>query len=421
MIRIRADKRKRSAHRIYLRNAVLEGIPATLVANLLGGPIMTAYLLFLGANPSQVGLVAAIPSLANLFQIAAALFLQKVSNRRLVMTVTGVAHRGIWLLTGLIPFILPKELWVHAYLPTIFLSFLMAAANSVTWSSLVADFVPAQIRGRYFGFRNTLLWAMGSVALLIAGQVLEWFPGRAGFAVLYGLSALCVGWNLYAYLQYPNPPFEKSKEANQWKMMKKPFAEKDFVLAALFVTIFIFLQNLVVPLFSYIMLDILDIRYRTVSIITTVQTIVMMLSYYYWGNLNARFSTRSLLLWVFPIIALSCMVWGAVAFIPSVVVLVISHILLGFGTGGYTLLVFNYTIGDTPKADRPMFIAVFSALTGLSGFVGTAFGGVVYEWADDYPFWLQSYGIPWIAGLLMMGFAAAVGPFIFKKKRLPSL
>ena len=52
-----------------MRTSVREGIPATIIANLLGGPLQTAFLLYLGFNSEQIGIVAAIPSLTLIIQI----------------------------------------------------------------------------------------------------------------------------------------------------------------------------------------------------------------------------------------------------------------------------------------------------------------------------------------------------------------
>ncbi len=93
-----------------------------------------------------------------------------------------------------------------------------------------------------------------------------------------------------------------------------------------------------------------------------------MIGYYVWGNLNAKYSSQTLLFWTLPIIALSCAVWGAMAVLPAFVVLTLAHVLLGVGTGGFNQLVFNYIIGDTPKSERPMYLAVYAALTGFAAF-----------------------------------------------------
>ncbi|MNI95222.1 Major Facilitator Superfamily protein [compost metagenome] len=70
---------------------------------------------------------------------------------------------------------------------------------------------------------------------------------------------------------------------------------------------------------------------------------------------------------------------------------------------------FNFTIGDTPKSERPMFIAVFSALTGTAGFIGSILGGYLFAWTSGAPDWVQSKGIFAIMGAVLLVVALTVG------------
>lgn len=189
------------------------------------------------------------------------------------------------------------------------------------------------------------------------------------------------------------------------------------MLATVFIAGFILLQNTAVPLFSFVMLDVLEISYTQLTVVTVVQMIVMMISYYYWGTLNSRIPTITLLLWSLPIIALSCLIWIGMEIIPVLIILVLVHILLGVGQGGYNLLAFNFMIGETPKADRPMYIAMFSAFTGLTGFIGPMIGGALYEWSDGGAEWIQRYGISFFTGAAMLIVAVGIGPFILGRTK----
>jgi MFS family permease len=410
-------RRVMSEQRKWLQIAVVEGIPATIIGNLLGGPILTAYLLYLGGNAEQVGLVMAIPPLANLAQILTAIYMQRIENRKLFMALFGTVHRFLWVATGLIPFLFPGDLQVPVFVAMYLLSFLSAQTCAVFWSSIIGDMVPPQVRGRYFGIRNTIHWAFASLSLLIGGQILQHFDEKHGFVIIYAASAVFMVWNAWELWRYPHLPFEKSAEASSAGRLLKPFKDRSFMTATLFLALFILVQNISVPLFSYVMLKTLQMSYWWVTVITTVQMIVMMISYYYWGNLNARFATKTLIMWSLPIIALSCLLWVGLAALPVLVVLIPVHILLGIGIGGYTMLAFNFMIGDTPKSDRPMYIAIFSALTGLTGFIGPLIGGTFYKWAQDGPFWIQSYGISFFTGIVLLILAAGAGPFVLRGTR----
>ncbi len=392
-----------------------EGMTALIVMNTLGGPFLTGYLLLLGANSQQIGFVLAIQPLANTLQIVAAFVMQKLNNRKLALTVLGGLHRALWVATGLIPLLLPQTWWIASYIALYSLSFVLASGNAVIWSSLISDTVPTRLRGRYFGIRNALSWAAGSAFLLIAGQIMDHFPDMKGFSILFMIAAVATVLNIHGYMLYANPPFEKSQQASPWSMLLTPFKDKLFIGASLYLSLFIFVQNIAIPLFSYVMLDIMKISYSWVSILTTVQMLTMMVAYYVWGNWNAKYSSRTLLYWTLPVLALSCLVWGLNAVMPALVMLVAAHIFLGFGLGGYQLLSFNYIIGDTPKSERPMYIAVFSALTGLTGFLGPMAGGAIYAAAVDWPYWMQSFGIAAIVGFLLLLIALLGRAVLFRK------
>ncbi|MNN33702.1 Major Facilitator Superfamily protein [compost metagenome] len=188
--------------------------------------------------------------------------------------------------------------------------------------------------------------------------------------------------------------------------------------ATAFLACWLLIQTLIVPLYSYAMLGLMHINYSTVSIITVIQTVAMMVSFYIWGNLNARYSNKKLLFWTLPLIAASCLSWGLLAVLPGVLVLILSHILLGVGVGGFNQLAFNFTIGDTPKSERPMFIAMYSALTGLTSFIGPLAGGGLYAWMKSWPSsldWFELYGFPAFTGLVMMILTFTLGRRILWK------
>src|SRR6185437_9820084 len=97
-----------------------------------------------------------------------------------------------------------------------------------------------------------------------------------------------------------------------------------------------------ISLFSFVMLDILQIKYEWIGISNTLYALVSIAAYTIWGRLNARWSTRRLLLWVFPINAAAIIAWGIQAFAPISVMLIIVYAILGVSMSGFGLLVFNF-------------------------------------------------------------------------------
>jgi MFS family permease len=417
---LRKRWRKPSEQRKYLWVATLEGFPAILLFQLLGGPFLTGYLLHIGAAAEEIGFVLALTTLVNVAQIGMALVMQKLRNRRITLLLLGGMHRLLWAATGLVPFLAPKEAWVPLFIVLYTIAFLANAGGGVVWASLVSDMVPAQVRGRYFGIRNTMLWGAGCLALYAGGQILKQAPGGAGFHILFSICGVCAVLNIAAFWFYPNLPFEPSAEANPLKMIRKPFQDAQFVRAIVFLSVWLFLQGVAVPFFSFVMLQVMHLGYETVANLTMAQNVAMMAGYYMWGRLNARYTTKTLLLWTLPVIAASCVVWAGVLWLPGLLVLALAHVLLGVGTGGFNQLVFNFITGDTPKSERPMYIAAYNALTGFAAFLGPMAGGALYKWLGGAPLWTQEFGVALAVGVLLLALALLFGRRLFREPQEPS-
>jgi MFS family permease len=84
------------------------------------------------------------------------------------------------------------------------------------------------------------------------------------------------------------------------------------------------------------------------------------------------------------------------------------------GVGGFNQLAFNFIIGDTPKKERPMYMAMYAALTGISSFFGPLIGGKIYEWIEFWPHWTQVFGMQIVVGALMIVLAVTLGRRILK-------
>ena len=142
----------------------------------------------------------------------------------------------------------------------------------------------------------------------------------------------------------------------------------------------------------------------------------MMASYYVWGNLNARYRLkpcyyghyRSLLLLAY---------YGErlLSFQPLLCCMpFISFSALGLV--GFNQMVFAFTIGDTPKSERPMYIATYSAITGFAAFLGPIFGGKVYALITDAPMWVQIYGVSTLVGAVLLVLGLLVGRMVLGKQ-----
>src|SRR5512145_1348425 len=87
------------------RALVKDAAWATLAGALYGGVILVGFAVELGASASVIGLLAAIPFLAQLSQIGAVALVERVRERRRITVVAVTASRVLILSLALIAFI----------------------------------------------------------------------------------------------------------------------------------------------------------------------------------------------------------------------------------------------------------------------------------------------------------------------------
>ncbi|MCM3634384.1 MFS transporter [Paenibacillus camelliae] len=410
------DKPK-SSYRKGMQVAVVEGMWAMLLLTMLTGPFLTAYLLYLGANSKQIGIVLAIPALANLLQVVAAMYMQRLVNRKRAFIIFTSAHRLIGLSTGLIPFIFPKDLWLVTFIIIFLIYAVVNAFAGVIWPSLISDMVPNQVRGKYFGIRNVLTSAVNSTGLYITGVIIDAYPGAWGFNIMYAIAAVTVVMNIIYMTKYPNPHFEKSEGMKLGTFVLRPFRDRTFFKGLVFLTMWTLVVTMTHPFFSYVMLDVLRVPYATVANLVILQTITSMAGFYVCGLLSRRLSERALLIGSLPFLAAAALLWSTMNVLPQLLVLIMIYAFLGFGLGSYNQQIFIFMIGSSTKAERPIYIAVFSAITGIAGFIGPTVGGIVFEELKAYPLWLQEYGLFLMLGIILLILAVIVAPIIFRKPK----
>jgi hypothetical protein len=170
--------------RTSLRASTLEGVAAEVVGAACGGAALTGWALHLGFGAALIGLLGALPFLAQLLQLPAARLVARLGPRRVALVSIAVARQA-FLPLAVLPF-LPVG-------PAVARALLLAAVavqNGLgivcnnAWVTWMGELVPGRVRGRYFGRRTAICTAAGGVAALAAGTLLDRAPGPRALAAL---------------------------------------------------------------------------------------------------------------------------------------------------------------------------------------------------------------------------------------------
>ncbi len=384
---------------------------------MLIGPYLAGFLLYLGAGAGQIGFITALPLLMNaIIVIPSAFLMEKYTNRYKTVFITVLVYRLLFCAAGLIPFLVPADWRVGVFIVVFLLVCVAGSMSSAPFNTLLADMVPPSMRASYLGIRFSIMGAAGSITLLIAGWGLDRMSQKTGFAMLFAVAGVVSIINMIHIGRYPNIPYKPSDNGITLKYLLKPLRDKSFLASILFVSFWVMAQGSTVSMFSYAMIDIMHVRYEWVGISNTLLAAVSIIAYAVWGKLNTRWSNRKLLLWVFPLNAVSIMLWGIQAFLSVEAMLIVVYIFLGVSMAGFQLLVFNFIISDTPERERPMYFAVYATISGLFGFFGPVLGGLVFGWMDGAPLWMQEYGFFMGVGCVMLLASLTVSFRVFSEK-----
>ena len=136
---------------------------------------LTAFALIFGASNEQIGLIAAIPYLSVILTELPGAKLLEFISRKWISFFSIIFSRSFWVFIILIPFLFNKNPVLFIIIFYLLIK-IVELVSEPSWISLMADITPEKIRGRYFGFRNMLINSFGSLAALIGGFYLDFYP-----------------------------------------------------------------------------------------------------------------------------------------------------------------------------------------------------------------------------------------------------
>ncbi len=187
--------RSKDQIRSSLRTSTLDGIFATVFSTITGGVLLSNFLVELGATPFQIGLLASIPMIVNLLQPLGAFLADRTTSRRRYNLWVYSISRLLWLpLAGaiLIDGGQQSQFLIGATLAVMLLTHVIGAMGSASWLAWIATLVPRQLRGRYFGLRNSAFSLTGLIGLPLLGVTVSQWPGGSiqGFGVMVGIGVV---------------------------------------------------------------------------------------------------------------------------------------------------------------------------------------------------------------------------------------
>lgn len=368
---------------------IREGLAAQAMVTLTSGIFLVAFGLQLGASNTVIGLLAAIPPLAELIQMPAISVVENVRNRRLVCVGTSIVARLFWIVIALIPFLFGLTAAVPVLIMSLVLYGSISAISHCSWNSWMRDLVPQEILGIFFSRRMSLSLTLGIVLSLVASALIDFiernpaFPPGTAYSIIFLGGSVAGLMGIWYMSRIPEPLMKEAAKVPPLDQIRSTFRDENFSRLIAFLGAWNFAVNLAAPFFTVYLLVMLDFDITVVIILAVISQIASVLSYGMWGRIADQFSNKSVLRVSGPLFMFCILGWTFTTMptrhLLTIPLLIVLHILMGVSTAGVTLASANIGLKLAPHGGATAYLATINITNSLAAGIAPIIGGMFVD------------------------------------------
>lgn len=388
-----------------LNFSIYDGALSAIMGSLAGGIFLMGFALkILKARPEQIGFLAALPMMANLIQIFGSYIIEKTGRKKMLCFVCVVISRLLWVAIITLPLAIfsPLSDWrVFVLVAVIALSSLLGSLSGVAWLAWMSELVPENIRGTYFGKRNMIASACGTVVILAAGRFLSTWEARFGednpysYIIIFsfGLTAGLLGTWFLSRVPEVESSAQTQKSLMDFSLFLKPLKNRNFLALIIYVSCWIFGIQMAAPFYGVFMIDILKIDFSTITIFGTFAMLATLFMMKIWGPISDKLGNKPIIIVSALVLAVIPLLWIVALPEHYYMPIMIAHLLTGAFMAGVSLSQFNILIKLSPQEGRSVYLALFAAMTGIIGGIAPIIGGWLSKIFENLQLTLFAYEI----------------------------
>ncbi len=370
------------------RALVKDAAWATTAGALYGGVILVGFALELGATPIVIGLLAAIPFLAQVSQLAALAIIERVRQRRKITLAAVTVARTLILSLALIPFVEGQPLQLSLLVVAQAAISLAGSVGGCAFNSWVHEVVPREALGALFARR--LFWStlLSSLGALSAGYLVQQWPlddKLQAYAIAF-VAAGAAGFVSSRYLlAVPEPAMRRTGPPLPLaELLRAPLADANFRNVVAFMAAWNLASNVAAPFITVFLLRQIGLELGTLTATWAAGQVATALTMAWWGRLSDRLSNKAILRVALPAY-FACLI--ALAFIAfpgphalTVALVFLVQIVMGAASGGIGLATGNLGLKLAPQGQGTAYLAVVTLAGSLAAGIAALAGGVLADW-----------------------------------------
>ena len=394
------------------------------------GGMMAAYALALGANNLQVGILAALPFIAQVTRLPTILLVERFRARKAVGWPAFAAMQLAWLLLGLVPLIWDTPGNLAVLMAIIFLGVwsILSSTWAITSNTWLRDLVPPDNMASFFGRRLARITIAASVVGLAGSFFVRWWEGaaRPGDEVL-AFSFLLIGgvctfgifgpFVVSRVMEPMMPPAAQSRQSPV-KMLLEPVRDPNYSRLLKFLFVWSVTSNLAIPFFAVYMLKVIGLSVPTVMALTVLGQFSNVLFVRVWGGFADRVGSKTVLSLSASLYLLVIIGWVFTTYperyFLTMPLLVALHLLGGAAASGVTLTLNTLALKVAPEGQSVPFSGVAGMITGLGAGIGPVLGGLIADYLsvrslDLSVIWSAPGGMTALPAVSLSGFEFLFG------------
>jgi MFS family permease len=382
----RAAAPRCSALRASLAACTAEGVVTEFAAACCGASALTAWALYLGASKWMLGLLSALPFLAQLVQVPVAYITTHIGVKR--ATIAGVAvSRQLYFGLVLLPLLpLSNAARCNILLVVAGIAAVLGVLGGNGWGAWMGNLVPSAIRGRYLGRRTSACTLASAVAALVTGAVLDAGRrlGEIGWAL--GLLSAVVGVTgvICAFLlsRMHLPPATTAPPEMHWKQAVQPITDRRARSVLAYQATWGASAGLGGSLYALFMVENLKIGFLGVTLHAVTSGLARTVAAPLWGRAADRVGVRPILVLSAAGIALVSIGWVFAS--PSCLwILALDAVVAGSLDSGQLLGAVTLPLRVSPREKLPFYMAAFGMVGGLVLGLASITGGAIASALPD--------------------------------------
>lgn len=369
------------------RALVKDAAWASMTGALSGGVLLVSFALSLGAGPVSIGLLAAIPFMAQAAQLPSIALVERIRQRKKIGVIVLTVARALILSLALLPFLPDAQLQLPLLIGAQCVIAALGSIGACAINSWFHQLLPSDGLGAFFAKRLLVATALACGGTLAAGLLVDNpLIGDASLAYAMafagaGLAGFASSWYL---ARTPEPLMPETDTAlSLMTKLKAPLRDANFRRLLVLLGSWNLATNMAAPFLTVYLIQQLGYSLSTVTTLWVASQVANAFTLYIWGRLSDRLSNKAILAVALPAYFL-CMLGLVFTGVGAPYGLELEllyglHVLMGAASGGIGLATGNLGLKLAPKDQGTAYLAAIGLMSAIAGGVAPVAGGLIAE------------------------------------------